>query len=126
MRRFTRRNPCYKCYNYLNAKCTKKAQSAQRLTKRNSCYQCYNYLNAKCTKEVQSAQRLTKINLCSLVKSVLSVCYYTIVNSASNKSLKCFNIFTFTSSSLTFSTPSSTCKEVTALPRMPQGMILSK
>ena len=126
MRRFTKRNPCYQCYNYLTAKCTKMAQSAQRLTKTNSCCQGCNYLIAKYKKKVRSAQRLTKINLWSSVKSVLSACYYTIVNSALNKSLKCFRILSFTSSSLTFSTPSSTFKEVTALPRIPQGMMLSK
>jgi hypothetical protein len=64
--------------------------------------------------------------LTPLLRGVGGVFYFNYSNFASKRIEKCFNIFAFTSSSSTFSTPSSTFKEVTALPRMPQGIILSK
>src|SRR5690606_41635369 len=47
-------------------------------------------------------------------------------NSSKNKFCKFFTTLLFTSFSSTFSNPNSTFKEATALPRIPQGIILSK
>src|SRR5690606_23543513 len=46
--------------------------------------------------------------------------------SSENRFCRFFTILLFTSSSSTFSNPNSTFKEATALPRIPQGIMLSK